>query len=101
MDKRTSEDAKKRLARIAGQVNGVEKMVTDGRHCVDVLTQVAAIKAAVDQLGIIFLSTHLELCLNGRGDDWGGQPATQEQRLEEIRSSLEHFLGAAEEPVSS
>lgn len=37
------DDAKKRLARIAGQVNGIQKMVDEGRYCVDILTQVSAL----------------------------------------------------------
>ena len=47
MKDRTHSDANKRLARIAGQVSGLQKMVDEERYCVDILTQVAALRAAL------------------------------------------------------
>jgi DNA-binding FrmR family transcriptional regulator len=41
-------DAKKRLARISGQVGGIQKMIDEERYCVDVLTQVSALRAALE-----------------------------------------------------
>ena len=66
MNDTVSQDAKKRLARIAGQVAGIQKMVDEGRYCVDILTQVSALRAALDQFGVLMLSTHLENCVYGQ-----------------------------------
>lgn len=55
--------AKQRLARIAGQVAGIQRMVEDDRYCVDVLLQVAAVRAALDRVGKLVLTSHVETCV--------------------------------------
>src|ERR671929_238198 len=42
----------KRLARIKGQVGGIERMVEEDRYCIDVLTQIAAVEAALDKVAL-------------------------------------------------
>lgn len=93
MKEKVKQDAVNRLSRMAGQVNGIKKMVEDERYCVDILTQVAALRAALDQLGVVLLSTHLENCVYGH-DENGDHPraSTSEERLEEIRVTLNRFL---------
>ncbi|RYG45142.1 transcriptional regulator [bacterium] len=88
------EDARKRLARIAGQVEGIRKMVDDERYCVDVLTQVAALRAALDQFGVLMLSQHLESCVYGHEQNAGEHQhySTSEERVAEIRTTLNRFL---------
>jgi DNA-binding FrmR family transcriptional regulator len=93
MSPATSEDARKRLARIAGQVNGLQKMVDEERYCVDILTQVAALRAALDQFGVLMLSTHLENCVYGHDPGQGDCPAmSPDERLAEIKVTLNRFL---------
>ncbi len=52
-----------RLRRIEGQVRGVERMVTDDRYCIDVLTQISAIQAALDKVGLGLLDGHVRHCM--------------------------------------
>jgi DNA-binding FrmR family transcriptional regulator len=52
-----------RLRRIAGQVAGIQRMVEDDRYCVDVLLQIAAVRAALDQVGKLVLGAHVESCV--------------------------------------
>jgi DNA-binding FrmR family transcriptional regulator len=52
-----------RLRRIEGQVRGVQKMVDDDRYCIDVLTQVGAVKAALDAVALMLLQDHTEHCV--------------------------------------
>jgi DNA-binding FrmR family transcriptional regulator len=52
-----------RLKRIEGQVRGVEKMVDEDRYCIDVLTQVGAVKAALDAVALLLLQDHTEHCV--------------------------------------
>jgi DNA-binding FrmR family transcriptional regulator len=54
---------KGRLKRIEGQIRGVEKMVDDDRYCIDVLTQVGAVKAALDAVALLLLEDHTEHCV--------------------------------------
>jgi DNA-binding FrmR family transcriptional regulator len=63
MDSPTRKEALKRLKLIAGQVTGVERMITDDRYCVDVLLQVASVQSALGEVGRIILKSHVENCL--------------------------------------
>ncbi|HET9125250.1 MAG TPA: metal-sensitive transcriptional regulator [Solirubrobacteraceae bacterium] len=55
----------KRLRRIEGQVRGVEGMVADERYCIDVLTQISAIQAALDKVALGLLDDHAHHCVMG------------------------------------
>ncbi len=52
-----------RLRRIEGQVRGLQKMVEDDRYCIDVLTQVSAVKAALESVALLLLADHTEHCV--------------------------------------
>ena len=52
-----------RLRRIEGQVRGLQKMVDEDRYCIDVLTQVGAVKAALDAVALLLLQDHTEHCV--------------------------------------
>jgi DNA-binding FrmR family transcriptional regulator len=57
-----------RLKRIEGQVRGVERMVEEDRYCIDVLTQISAIQAALDKVALGLLDEHAAHCVAGAGD---------------------------------
>lgn len=66
-------DLLKRLNRIGGQVEGIARMIGDDRYCVDVLTQIAAVRSALDALGMRLLHDHMHGCVqeavhSGDGD---------------------------------
>lgn len=52
-----------RLRKISGQIGGIEKMVNHPRLCVDILNQIGAVRAALDQVGLLILENHLKVCL--------------------------------------
>jgi len=79
-------DATRRVNRIAGQVGGIQKMIEDDRYCVDILNQIAAVRSALDQLGVQMLTGHLESCV------LGADQCNQHDLLEEVRVSLSRFL---------
>jgi DNA-binding FrmR family transcriptional regulator len=63
----------KRLARIEGQVRGIAAMVAEDRYCVDVLTQIAAVRSALDAVSFQLLQDHTAGCVQsairrGRGE---------------------------------
>lgn len=86
---------RKRLSRIAGQVAGLQKMVEEGRYCVDVLTQIAAIRSALDAAGVELLTDHIEHCVSDSGGP-AAHPETKnrsrQQLLDEMRLTLSRFL---------
>jgi DNA-binding FrmR family transcriptional regulator len=57
------DDLTKRLHRIAGQVNGVERMVEDERYCIEILTQISAIRSALDRVALAVLDDHARHCV--------------------------------------
>lgn len=54
-----------RLARIEGQIRGIEGMVQDDRYCIDVLTQINAAQAALDKVALGLLDDHAHHCVLG------------------------------------
>lgn len=54
-----------RLNRIAGQVNGVKRMIESSRDCAQIIIQMAAIRSAVGQLGAMMVQEHMEECIQG------------------------------------
>lgn len=59
----TKDQLKNRLRRIEGQVRGVEKMVDEDRYCIDVLTQISAVQAALDKVALGLLDQHAAHCM--------------------------------------
>jgi DNA-binding FrmR family transcriptional regulator len=61
----TKEQLLKRLRRIEGQVRGIEGMVDDDRYCIDVITQIGAVQAALDKVALGLLDDHARHCVAG------------------------------------
>ena len=57
------EDVSKRLARIAGHAASLKRLWEEGRTCEDMLTQIAAVRAALDATGKVILEHHIEHCI--------------------------------------
>ena len=95
MKSETKGAIQKRLNRIAGQVAGLQKMVEEDRYCVDILTQVAAVRSALDAMGVELLTDHIQGCVIGHGTGSEHHCATQmtpDDLVEEVRVSLGRFL---------
>jgi DNA-binding FrmR family transcriptional regulator len=76
-----------RLARIEGHVRGVSRMVQDDRPCAEILTQLAAVRAAVDGVSRIVLTNHVEKCLRRAVDE-----GSAEEVWDPLRRALELFI---------
>jgi DNA-binding FrmR family transcriptional regulator len=63
MDEKLKKSQLARLGRIAGQVRGVARMIEEERYCIDVLTQIRAVRAALDKVEQETLSDHLQHCV--------------------------------------
>jgi CsoR family transcriptional regulator, copper-sensing transcriptional repressor len=85
----------KRVNRITGQIQGISRMVEEDRYCVDILTQIAAVRSALDQLGIELLTDHIEMCVVGHGTESEHECAkkmTEEGLMNEVRTAMGRFL---------
>ena len=80
------DDLLNRLRRIRGQVSGVERMVEDDRYCIEILTQIAAIRAALDKVALGLLDAHVRNCVIG------GHPERQEERTGELMAAVTRFM---------
>jgi DNA-binding FrmR family transcriptional regulator len=78
-----------RLRRIGGQVRGLERMVAEDRTCVDVLLQIAAVRAALDGAGKLLLGAHVESCAAEAFAS--GRPRERQQKLDELLEVLSRF----------
>ncbi|WP_243312127.1 metal-sensitive transcriptional regulator [Fundidesulfovibrio agrisoli] len=84
-----------RVKRIAGQVAGIQRMLDEKRYCVDILNQIAAVRSALDALGVELLGRHLETCVLGHGtasEHEAARPMTQQEMLAEFKTALSRFL---------
>jgi DNA-binding FrmR family transcriptional regulator len=79
----------KRLHRIEGQVRGIEKMVEDDRYCIDVLTQIAAVKTALESLAFKILDEHVRHCVAGALTS--GDEADAQTKTEELLEAVQRF----------
>jgi DNA-binding FrmR family transcriptional regulator len=61
----TKDQLATRLRRIEGQVRGIERMVEEDRYCIDVLTQISAVQAALDKVALGLLDGHARHCVAG------------------------------------
>jgi DNA-binding FrmR family transcriptional regulator len=60
----TKDQLQTRLRRVEGQVRGIQKMVEEDRYCIDVLTQISAIQAALDKVALGLLDGHARHCMH-------------------------------------
>jgi DNA-binding FrmR family transcriptional regulator len=84
----TKEQLLKRLARVEGQVRGVAGMVENERYCIDVLTQIAAIQAALDKISLGLLDDHARHCMQ----DKSGVPSDPEEQVAELMGAVGRLL---------
>jgi CsoR family transcriptional regulator, copper-sensing transcriptional repressor len=82
----TKEELATRLARIEGQVRGIERMVEEDRYCIDVLTQISAVQAALDKVALGLMDDHARHCIVG------GDAGEQEERTAELMGAVGRLL---------
>ena len=83
----TKEQLGKRLRRIEGQVRGIERMVEEDRYCVDVVTQISAIQAALDKVALGLLDQHARHCVvEGHGE------GTPEELTDELMGAVARIM---------
>jgi DNA-binding FrmR family transcriptional regulator len=95
MNAKARQNVQARINRIVGQVTGIRRMAEKDRYCVDILTQIAAVRSALDALGVELLTSHIESCVLGHGtgaEHKRARPMTQRQLLGELQATLSRFL---------
>jgi DNA-binding FrmR family transcriptional regulator len=86
-DLKRKDDIQLRLKKIAGQIKGIQRMIDEQKYCVDILIQIAAVRAALDKVGLIILENHSRECL--RQAIKNGE---QEEMISELIEVLKKFI---------
>ncbi len=76
-----------RLRRIEGQVQGIQRMLDQGRDCEEILTQIMAVRSSLDQVGLLLMELHIDNCLLENLPD--ESPVTKE--ISEVLKSWARF----------
>jgi DNA-binding FrmR family transcriptional regulator len=76
-----------RLRRIEGQVRGIQAMVEEDRYCIDVLTQISAVQAALDKVALGLLDGHARHCIVG-----GRAEGPPEQLSDELMAAVGRLM---------
>lgn len=76
-----------RLRKIEGQVRGIQKMIDNGRYCVDILTQLSAVQAALNKVGLMVLEDHTRGCV-ARAIERGGGAAAVDELLDVMKKFI-------------
>jgi len=82
----TKKEALERVRRMEGQVRGIARMIEQDAYCIDVLTQLQAISAACDSLGLRLLDDHVRTCVTDAVRDGDG-----EDKLAELTAAVRRF----------
>jgi CsoR family transcriptional regulator, copper-sensing transcriptional repressor len=86
-----------RLRRIAGQVEGIARMVEEDRYCVDILLQLASAQAALGQAGKLVLRSHVETCVS---DAVGaGRTAERKEKIDELMEVFARYGSLGRSPA--
>lgn len=80
-----------RLNRISGQIDGVKRMIEEGRYCPDILTQLRAVKSAIKSVEANVLETHLQHCVTEAMNH--GNAKDQKKKIEELKELFKRFDG--------
>jgi len=83
----TQHDVLKRLARIEGQVKGLQRMVAERRYCIDVIQQVSAAKRALEQVALLMLQRHIDACVSEAIRSRGGK-----RKISELMATIQRFI---------
>ena len=93
MSKQSREKITRRINRVAGQISGIRRMIDEERYCVDILNQIAAVRSALDALGLELLTSHLRTCVVGQGSKQPkAKPMRPSELIDELNRVLSRFL---------
>lgn len=76
-----------RLRRIEGQVRGLQRMIENDRYCIDILTQMSAVQAALNRVGLTILSGHTKSCVTA-----AARHGDEDAKIEELMAVIKRFI---------
>ena len=83
----SKDDILKRLRRIEGQVKGIQRMIEEEKSCSDILTQVAAVRAAINKTGSLILEKHSMTCIQN-----AASAQDKDKALNDLAKTVQSFM---------
>lgn len=90
-DNEIKRDILLRLRRIEGQVKGIQKMIDEDKYCIDILTQIAAVRAAINKVGSLMLEKHSMSCVQNAVTS-----EDKEKAMSELVKTMQSFIKFSE-----
>jgi DNA-binding FrmR family transcriptional regulator len=84
----TEQDVLDRLKRVEGQIRGLQRMIQEGQDCRSVVTQLSAVRAALDRAAFLYFASHMKECLSRT-------PGEGEAKAPSVDEMMEMFLKLA------
>jgi DNA-binding FrmR family transcriptional regulator len=75
-----------RLRRIEGQARGLQKMVEQDKYCVDIMTQISSVQAALEQVSLLLMEDHLRHCVTEAIQQGNG-----DEKIKEVLNVIKHY----------
>lgn len=76
----------KRLNRAAGQIGGIAKMIDNDTYCIDILTQISAVRSALDKVALELVADHTRHCMNE------ADPALKDEKAAELTAAIGRLI---------
>lgn len=76
----------KRLNRASGQIGGITKMIDDDKYCIDILTQISAVRSALDKVALELINDHARHCLHE------ANPAQKDAKADELTAAIARMI---------
>ncbi len=89
MDAQLKKKVVTRLRRIAGQAEGIARMIEDNRYCVDILLQIASAQAALGQAGALVLRSHVDSCVSEAMSN--GTTSQRKKKIDELMDVFSRY----------
>jgi len=75
-----------RLRRIEGQTRGLQRMVEQNKYCVDIMTQISSVQAALEQVSLLLMEDHMRHCVTEAIQQGNG-----EEKIKEVLNVIKHY----------
>jgi len=75
-----------RLRRIEGQTRGLQRMVEQDKYCVDIMTQISSVQAALEQVSLLLMEDHMRHCVTEAIQQGNG-----EEKIKEVLNVIKHY----------
>ncbi|MFQ5605491.1 MAG: metal-sensitive transcriptional regulator [bacterium] len=90
IDEKTKQASSRRLKLIKGQIEGIERMITHEKYCIDIINQLSAVRNALEKVSLMIMKRHIESCLVESIEL--GDETKKNQKIEELMQTVYKFV---------